>query len=588
VAGSLYLRFSPAGVQEPSANQWAPDLSSHDPNPPLALEDMPVAQLDWPNPRGREFPLALRTHLQPTITTHDVVVERPPLGVPIPRASSAVAVAAQLMPQTVPPAPPPAPFAPLAWPNPEGRRFPAELRSWAQAPQQAPAAAVPVSPFDWPLPRGASFPVALRTFTAGPQPTPAATAAPFATTDWPLPARRAAPVASLTVNLLETTLAPDGTVTYPRAAVISNARRADGSVALGAQAQQRAPQITAAAALDLASLPKDWPNPRGAIPARELRTWSQNLLESTLAPAQAVPFSQSDWPLPHADRVVRQDARTNLLESTLAPAQPAPFAQDDWPNPTLARRLPDLTPSGGVINAGAPLSRQEYELPGRALHPIGLRTWSVNLLQGTLSIAAQDPLRPLDWPLPQRPGRANVLLTWTANPLENVLDPGAPLRPLEWTNPRGRAPLADYGWTCNLLESTLAPRPLLPWEIANPRGAVPSIALRTHISPARVDLIGQDRFFGPPGKAPVYDYPNPRGAARASDLRTHLFSLPPDVLVTGVVQPIYGFGARARIGTASGIDPATSIGSDRASAATPGIGSDTAIDPAGTIGSNNA
>src|SRR6266852_2830634 len=55
----------------------------------------------------------------------------------------------------------------------------------------------------------------------------------------------------------------------------------------------------------------------------------------------------------------------------------------------------------------------------------------------------------------------------------------------------------------------------------NPRGYVPSVALKTWLDPTKQWLFGKDQFFTSPGRGPTYDYPNPRGYVPPIALRTH-------------------------------------------------------------------
>lgn len=55
----------------------------------------------------------------------------------------------------------------------------------------------------------------------------------------------------------------------------------------------------------------------------------------------------------------------------------------------------------------------------------------------------------------------------------------------------------------------VAGAPFTPQANPNPRGYVPSIALKTSFDPIKVNLLGKDQFFGAPGQGPNYDWPNP-------------------------------------------------------------------------------
>jgi hypothetical protein len=57
---------------------------------------------------------------------------------------------------------------------------------------------------------------------------------------------------------------------------------------------------------------------------------------------------------------------------------------------------------------------------------------------------------------------------------------------------------------------------------------------------------------------------------------------------SGVPTPVYGFGARSRVGTATGNDPSQTIGSTTANDASQTIGTATAVDPNKPIGSSDA
>lgn len=90
------------------------------------------------------------------------------------------------------------------------------------------------------------------------------------------------------------------------------------------------------------------------------------------------------------------------------------------------------------------------------------------------------------------------------------------------------------------LVTIAAPTPVIginhDWP--NPRGYVPSILLRTDISPVRLELIGKDKFFGGPGQPPAnLDWPVPKGKEYPSSLRslfvTPLTTFKPPPILTG-------------------------------------------------------
>ena len=72
-------------------------------------------------------------------------------------------------------------------------------------------------------------------------------------------------------------------------------------------------------------LPINWQNPQAL---NWYRDWALNLLESTLQPVIAAPFSQEDWPLPKTYQPILQFWSNSL---NLLPIPTAiPFSQSDW------------------------------------------------------------------------------------------------------------------------------------------------------------------------------------------------------------------------------------------------------------------
>src|SRR3990172_3584099 len=86
----------------------------------------------------------------------------------------------------------------------------------------------------------------------------------------------------------------------------------------------------------------------------------------------------------------------------------------------------------------------------------------------------------------------------------------------DYPNPRGAIPSIDlrtHVQPTNLglfgLDIVQAPFSLTDWP--NPRGAIGAVSLRTWIDSLKLPLLGQDRFFGDPDQVKTYSVENPRG-----------------------------------------------------------------------------
>lgn len=100
----------------------------------------------------------------------------------------------------------------------------------------------------------------------------------------------------------------------------------------------------------------------------------------------------------------------------------------------------------------------------------------------------------------------------------------------DWPNPRGYVPsIALRSHSANPLQTTLKSRDQFfaapgigpDYDYPNPRGYAYPSDLRTFINPIEIQLNGKDRFFAAAGMGPTYDYPNPRGHVPSIELRTH-------------------------------------------------------------------
>lgn len=142
-----------------------------------------------------------------------------------------------------------------------------------------------------------------------------------------------------------------------------------------------------------------------------LRGFSQNLLQTTLATPQPAPFSQSDWPIPRAERLpAKQGSGANLLGTTLAPtAEAMPFSQADWP---IRRALPrsavgiDGVSRIAITATFDPFSQHDWPIPKGKTHAQLLRSW----LQSPFGIEGERPFNESDWPVPR--GRAPLVNTF--------------------------------------------------------------------------------------------------------------------------------------------------------------------------------
>lgn len=146
----------------------------------------------------------------------------------------------------------------------------------------------------------------------------------------------------------------------------------------------------------------DWPNPQQKRATLEIR----NCLNMGLAPLPTFqPFTEFPNPqLPRRAIELRTHTQ-NLLQTTLQPPNP-PVVNLDFPNPTTQRfRIENRGQTLGLqqttLIPGTPLRPFDWPNPLRPTHPIVLRTVALGLNQTTLK--PPDPgIVALDWPNPVR------------------------------------------------------------------------------------------------------------------------------------------------------------------------------------------
>jgi hypothetical protein len=210
-----------------------------------------------------------------------------------------------------------------------------------------------------------------------------------------------------------------------------------------------------------------------------------------------------------------------IFRAPLRTAIPAPD-----PAGVAVRALPTganpllLLLAGQDQQFGAPGQFQTYDWPNPSLgapYPSALRFWSQSLNQTTLFVTPA-PGSQQDWPNPGL-GKPYPVVNrgWLGQVPLNLLGQdtffdGAGRAPVyDWPNPRGAAyPSTNRGSVLGLPLHLLVPQGgFFTHEWPNPRGASYPSHLRTHLDPLRLNLLGQDLFFGEPGQGPAYAWPNP-------------------------------------------------------------------------------
>jgi hypothetical protein len=140
-------------------------------------------------------------------------------------------------------------------------------------------------------------------------------------------------------------------------------------------------------------------------------------------------------------RVTTDDPVPNLLTTTLTALVVKPFKQNEWTNPTGPAFPQDLRGYIQDLNLeligqdkffGAPgqgPANLDWPVPKGPVGSVDLRTWIVNLSQGTLAPAfVQPPFTFTDWPNPWAAGFPVDLRSFLdANRLNNPIPPAVPV-----------------------------------------------------------------------------------------------------------------------------------------------------------------
>lgn len=189
----------------------------------------------------------------------------------------------------------------------------------------------------------------------------------------------------------------------------------------------------------------EWPNPRGRGQSPELRkllAWRDLSLEDTI---DNTPQSLAEWPTPPRQRRI-VDLLTwtqNLSQSTLAPAD-TPFTPVIFPTPPALASVISLR----IEVLGRPSYYTDTQPFAQAEWPLAVvgakrlpETWLQNVLGNVLSLA-QEPFVSTDRPNP--PLWRYQTLSWLDNLLSTTLDPGPdPRVQYDWPLFLARPPAID-------------------------------------------------------------------------------------------------------------------------------------------------
>ena len=455
----------------------------------LLTQPAPFVAPNLPNPRGYEFPIALRTWValpvpvpptQPPFLNFDQPNPRGArpvplsytLGAPLPFDGGAKpigqagaeppVVRAAAAPRTDPPnlltttLAAANPFKQAQWPNPTAVT-PASQRLHVGAPLPFDGGGKPFLQVAWPnpvraLPAALSWTNTLPTpFDGGAKPflqsvwpnpvlrLPAALTwvntfpppfdggvKPFLQSDWSNPRAPVPRALGLDVLNVLALLSPDKPFTAP---LLPNPRGAEFPVAL----RSWSAQIPPAPPTQTPFLNYDFPNPRGAKP-----------IPLTFAVGAPLPFEGGEKPVGLAAVTLPTRAAVappltdppNLLGTTLG-AVFKPFAQTNWPNPVLARVVPRETAQENLMAAPGlrpgPFQTPFQPNPRGPEFPIVLRTWVDSGLPPFQS--GFKPALQADWPVPPGPRSGDTKFT-LRTPLTLVTAPVFdPFRQTEHPNP---------------------------------------------------------------------------------------------------------------------------------------------------------
>lgn len=149
-------------------------------------------------------------------------------------------------------------------------------------------------------------------------------------------------------------------------------------------------------------------------------TWTQSLLQSTLAPTVGNPFVQTDWPLPKGNP--RPDEYYTFSNIQTVLQQPVSILNNfDWPNPPRITWYKDWEQGIPFGALQTPFNQTDWPNP-RTWTPIQ-QAWYQNLIY-ILTQANPQPFVQSDWPLTKAPQPIDP--TWLQALVLNLPEPPPP------------------------------------------------------------------------------------------------------------------------------------------------------------------
>lgn len=292
----------------------------------------------------------------------------------------------------------------------------------------------------------------------------------------------------------------------------------------------------------------DWPYPRGYVPATELKTFiaqggQRNFVNKDTFFTGMGRGPNYDYPNPrgfvpgislktHIDQKRNQLIGKDTLFGTFG--QVPDF---DYPNPrgyvpaiTLKTHIDQkknlLLRQDTFFGAAGQILNYDYPNPKTATPSIILRTHldqKKNLLTGldTFFGLAGNPT--FDWPVPKGATPGASLKTHLDLVKQLLIGQDKlPNRWIEFPNPgipkRANDLLTWLDW---FDETILLGVPFFQLDWPVPKSNIPGVTLKTWVDPLKLNLQGQDKFFGLAGNV-NYDWPVPKGSLPGITLKTHI------------------------------------------------------------------